>query len=109
MSDLPVAPRSLARLLEPATKFNADPGVSVCFDARTFSRTLENARHAVDEAVRRWPVATLWRELLVESQTVPRRLVQPLWQNPDELTRIFVKSRPTARSRRFDAESQFLS
>ena len=53
--------------------------------------------------------AALWLEVLVESETVPRRLVQPLWKEADELTRIFVRSRQTARRRRFDPETSFPS
>ena len=63
---------------------------------------LGNTIEEVDETA-------VWLEVLVESETVPQRLVQPLWQEADELTRIFVKSRQTARSRRFDPETLFLS
>jgi hypothetical protein len=48
--------------------------------------------------------AALWLEVLIESETVAKRLAQPLWQEADELTRIFVRSRQTARRRRFDPE-----
>jgi hypothetical protein len=67
-----------------------------------FIYKLGNVIEEVDEAA-------LWLEVLVESETVPRRLVQPLWQEADELTRIFVKSRQTARNRRFDPERLFVS
>ena len=66
---------------------------------KDFIYKLGNTIEEVDEAA-------LWLEVLAESATVPRRLVQPLWQEADELTRILVKSRQTARNRRrFDAES----
>jgi len=65
---------------------------------KDFIYKLGNAIEEVDEAA-------LWLEVLVESETVPRRLVQPLWQEADELTRILVRSRQTARRRRFDAEN----
>jgi four helix bundle protein len=65
---------------------------------KDFIYKLGNTIEEVDEAA-------LWLEVLAESETVPRRLVQPLWQEADELTRILVRSRQTARRRRFDAEN----
>jgi len=70
---------------------------------KDFIYKLGNTIEEVDEAA-------LWLEVLADSGTVPRRLVQPLWQEADELTRILVKSRQTARNRRrFDPETQFQS
>ena len=65
---------------------------------KDFIYKLGNTIEEVDEAA-------LWLEVLVESDTVPRGFVQPLWQEADELTRILVSSRQTARRRRFDAEN----
>jgi len=42
----------------------------------------------------------LWLEVLVESETVPEKPAKPLWQEADELTRILVRSRETARKPR---------
>lgn len=69
---------------------------------KDFIYKLGNIIEEVDEAA-------LWLEVLVESEIVPGRLVQPLWQEADELTRIFVKSRQTARNRRFDPDKLFVS
>ena len=55
-----------------------------------FVYKLGNTIEEVDEAA-------LWLEVLVESETVPAKVAQPLWQEADELTRILVRSRETAR------------
>ena len=58
-----------------------------------FIHKLGNAIEEVDEAA-------LWLELLAEGGIGPVSATGPLWQEADELTRIFVKSRETVRSRR---------
>jgi four helix bundle protein len=58
-----------------------------------FIYKLGNAIEEVDEAA-------FWLELLAESELAPRRLVQPLWQEADELTRILVRSQETSRRKR---------
>ena len=52
-----------------------------------------NSIEEVDEAA-------LWLEVLVESETVPEKAAKALWQEADELTRILVRSRETARKPR---------
>jgi hypothetical protein len=39
-------------------------------------------------------------EVLIESHIVPAAFARPLWQEADELTRILVRSRETARKSR---------
>ena len=58
-----------------------------------FVYKLGNTIEEVDEAA-------LWLEVLVESDTVPEKAAKPLWQEADELTRILVRSRETARKPR---------
>ena len=70
---------------------------------KDFIYKLGNSIEEVDEAA-------LWLEVLIESEAVPKRAAQPLWQEADELTRIFVRSRQTARRRRqFDPEAMALA
>lgn len=44
--------------------------------------------------------SALWLEILSESGIARRESTQPLWQEADELTRILVRSRETARANR---------
>ncbi len=44
--------------------------------------------------------AALWLEILVEAGITNRAVSGPLWQEADELTRILVRSRETARNNR---------
>jgi four helix bundle protein len=55
-----------------------------------FIYKLGNTIEEVDEAA-------FWLEVLVESGTVPSVTAKPLWQEADELTRILVRSRETAK------------
>ena len=64
---------------------------------KDFVYKLGNAIEEVDEVA-------LWLEVLIESDTVDVRLAKPLWSEADELTRILVRSRETARQRRKKAE-----
>ena len=44
--------------------------------------------------------SALWLEILAEAELSPRSDTDPLWQEPDELVRILVRSRETARANR---------
>ena len=57
-----------------------------------FVATLGGAIEEADESA-------YWLELLVEGGTVRQSTIASLWQEADELTRIFVASRETARRR----------
>jgi hypothetical protein len=43
--------------------------------------------------------AALWLEILEEAEICAATRTKPLWREADELTRIFVRSRETARAR----------
>jgi four helix bundle protein len=58
-----------------------------------FVYKLGNTIEEVDEAA-------FWLEVLMESDIVPAAKARPLWQEADELTRILVRSRETARKPR---------
>lgn len=58
-----------------------------------FVYKLGNTIEEVDEAA-------FWLEVLIESNTVLAAAAKPLWQEADELTRILVRSRETARKPR---------
>jgi four helix bundle protein len=58
-----------------------------------FVYKLGNTIEEVDEAA-------LWLEVLIESETVAETAARPLWQEADELTRILVRLRETARKPR---------
>ena len=58
-----------------------------------FINKLAGAIEEVDESA-------LWLELLAEAGISPRGPTIPLWREADELTRIFVRSRETARANR---------
>ena len=55
-----------------------------------FVYKLGNATEEADESA-------FWLEVLIDSELVPARVAKPLWQEADELTRILVRSRETAR------------
>jgi four helix bundle protein len=57
-----------------------------------FINKLSGAVEEVDESA-------LWLEILREAQICPGTLTMPLWKEADELTRIFVRSRETARAK----------
>jgi four helix bundle protein len=56
-----------------------------------FIYKLGNSIEEIDEAA-------FWLELLCESGILPASATTPLWREADELTRILVRSRETARS-----------
>jgi four helix bundle protein len=58
-----------------------------------FINKLGGAIEEVDESA-------LWLEILAESGISAREQTVPLWREADELTRIFVRSRETARANR---------
>jgi four helix bundle protein len=58
-----------------------------------FVYQLGNAIEEADESA-------FWLEVLIESEIVPTARAKPLWQEADELTRILVRSRETARKPR---------
>ena len=58
-----------------------------------FVYKLGNAIEETDEAA-------FWLEVLAEAAITSPQLTQPLWKEADELTRILVRSRETARSYR---------
>jgi hypothetical protein len=45
----------------------------------------------------------LWLEILAEANISPRSATEPLWKEADELVRILVRSRETARANRQSA------
>jgi four helix bundle protein len=61
-----------------------------------FINKLGGAIEEVDESA-------LWLEILSEAGLSARVETLPLWKEADQLTRIFVRSRETARARRADA------
>lgn len=64
-----------------------------------FINKLGGAIEEVDESA-------LWLEILTEADISPRASTMPLWQEADELTRIFVRSRETARANRDTATNR---
>ena len=64
-----------------------------------FINKLGGAIEEVDESA-------LWLEILVESGICPGAGTTPLWREADELTRIFVRSRETARANRQSTSRQ---
>lgn len=58
-----------------------------------FINKLSGAVEEVDESA-------LWLEILTEADISPKALTRPLWTEADELTRILVRSRETARAKR---------
>jgi four helix bundle protein len=56
-----------------------------------FINKLAGAIEEVDESA-------LWLEILSESEICPTSMTTPLWREADELTRILVRSRETART-----------
>jgi len=44
--------------------------------------------------------SALWLEILSEAELSPRSATDPLWKEADELVRILVRSRETARANR---------
>jgi four helix bundle protein len=58
-----------------------------------FINKLSGAVEEVDESA-------LWLEILTEADISPKTQTRPLWTEADELTRILVRSRETARARR---------
>ena len=64
-----------------------------------FINKLSGAVEEVDESA-------LWLEILREAQICSGALTMPLWKEADELTRILVRSRETARARAKAAKRQ---
>ena len=64
-----------------------------------FINKLSGAVEEVDESA-------LWLEILTEAEISPRAHTKPLWSEADELTRILVRSRETARARRDRAKGK---
>jgi four helix bundle protein len=58
-----------------------------------FINKLSGAIEEVDESA-------LWLEILVEAEICSRSVTAPLWREADELTRILVRSRQTAKARK---------
>ena len=56
--------------------------------------------HKLSGAVEEVDESALWLEILTEADISPRNQTKPLWIEADELTRILVRSRETARARR---------
>jgi four helix bundle protein len=64
-----------------------------------FINKLSGAVEEIDESA-------LWLEILAEAGVSPRAQTSPLWSEADELTRILVRSRETARANRHSAINQ---
>ena len=95
--DVPADPinRQIAAQLTDAATSAAAHYRAVC-RARSradFINKLSGAIEEVDESA-------LWLEILAESGVSSRQSTEPLWKEADELTRIFVRSRETARANR---------
>ncbi len=56
--------------------------------------------HKLSGAVEEIDESALWLEILAEAGISPRTQTGPLWSEADELTRILVRSRETARASR---------
>jgi four helix bundle protein len=56
--------------------------------------------HKLSGAIEEVDESALWLEILTEADISPRTQTRPLWTGADELTRILVRSRETARARR---------
>ena len=56
--------------------------------------------HKLGGAIEEVDESALWLEILAEAGIVSRDLTAPLWREADELTKIFVRSRETARANR---------
>jgi len=64
-----------------------------------FINKLSGAIEEVDESA-------LWLEILSEARICASSKTRPLWREADELTRIFVRSRETARAKQKAAKQQ---
>jgi four helix bundle protein len=64
-----------------------------------FINTMSGAIEEVDESA-------LWLEILSEARICASSKTSPLWREADELTRIFVRSRETARAKQKAAKQQ---
>ena len=64
-----------------------------------FINKLSGAIEEVDESA-------LWLEILAEAGICASARTRPLWREADELTRIFVRSRETARAKQKEAKQQ---
>ena len=64
-----------------------------------FINKLSGAIEEVDESA-------LWLEILAEAGICASSKTRPLWREADELTRIFVRSRETARAKQKEAKQQ---
>jgi four helix bundle protein len=62
--------------------------------------------HKLGGAIEEVDESALWLEVLTETRIASRQQTAVLWQEADELTRIFVRSRETARANRDAAQQE---
>jgi four helix bundle protein len=79
----------------------ADAATSTAAHYRAVCRAKSRADfiHKLSGAVEEVDESALWLEILREAEICPGTLTRPLWKEADELTRILVRSRETARAR----------
>lgn len=92
----PIANRIAVQLTGAATSTAA--GYRASCRARSRADFIYKLGNTIEEA----DESALWLEVLMESGMVASETARPLWQEADELTRILVKSRATARGSRSD-------
>lgn len=81
-----------SQLTDAATSTAAHYGAACRAKSRAdFINKLGGAIEEVDESA-------LWLEILAEADICPASVTTPLWKEADELTRILVRSRETARA-----------
>jgi four helix bundle protein len=90
----PISNEIAAQLTDAATSV-ASNYRAVC-RARSRADFINKLGIAIEEA----DESALWLEILAEAGIVERAGTEPLWQEADELTRILVRSRETARNNR---------
>lgn len=81
---------------------SSDAATSVAAHYRAVCRAKSRADfiNKLSGAVEEADESALWLELLAESEICTRATTSPLWREADELTRILVRSRETARRNR---------
>ena len=76
---------------------DAAAGTAAAYRAACRPRSDADFIYKVGNAIEEVDEAALWLELLAEAGICARAATVPLWKEADELTRIFVASRETAR------------
>ncbi|HWV94954.1 MAG TPA: four helix bundle protein [Vicinamibacterales bacterium] len=97
----PIDREIASQLTDAATSVAAHYRAAVCRakSRADFINKLSGAIEEVDESA-------LWLEILAEAGICASSKTRPLWREADELTRIFVRSRETARAKQKEAKQQ---